>query len=96
MKEIKFNEICNCFKLNVDIEGVKKLEKYINDVEQEKDQLENNWKELKKWLSTRINTEKDYKKYPHMADKMQVEDYVIKQVMLFMQEIESDNKEVQK
>ena len=50
--------------------------------------LQNNWNELKKWLGTRINTDKDYERNSHIKEKLQVEDYVIKQVMFFMQELE--------
>ena len=51
-------------------------------------QLQNNWNELKKWLGTRINTDKDYERNSQIKEKLQVEDYVIKQVMFFMQELE--------
>ena len=52
-------------------------------------QLQNNWSELKEWLKTRINTDKDYERHSHIKEKLQVEDYVIKQVMFYMEEIES-------
>ena len=55
-------------------------------------QLQNNWNKLKKWLGTRINTDKDYKRNSHIKEKLQVEDYVIKQVMFFMQELEGNNE----
>lgn len=55
-------------------------------------QLQNNWNDLKKWLGTRINTDKDYERNSHIKEKLQVEDYVIKQVMLFMQELEGNNE----
>ena len=61
-----------------------KLIDYIKELEQ----LQNNWNELKKWLGTRINTDKDYERNSHIKEKLQVEDYVIKQVMFFMQELE--------
>ena len=56
------------------------------------EQLQNNWNELKKWLGTRINTDKDYEINSHIKEKLQVEDYVIKQVMFFMQELEGNNE----
>ena len=57
------------------------------------EQLQNNWNELKKWLGTRINTDKDYERNSHIKEKLQVEDYVIKQVMFFMQELEQGKDE---
>ena len=57
-------------------------------IEEYIDKLQNNWNELKKWLGTRINTDKDYERNSHIKEKLQVEDYVIKQVMFFMQELE--------
>ena len=54
--------------------------------------LQNNWNELKKWLGTRINTDKNYERNSHIKEKLQVEDYVIKQVMFFMQELEGNNE----
>ena len=65
---------------------------YIRKIEKENKQLQNNWNELKKWLGTRINTDKDYKRNSHIKEKLQVEDYVIKQVMFFMQELEGNNE----
>ena len=56
------------------------------------EQLQNNWNELKKWLGTRINTDKDYEINSHIKEKLQVENYVIKQVMFFMQELEGNNE----
>ena len=56
------------------------------------EQLQNNWNELKKWLGTRINNDKDYERNSHIKEKLQVEDYVIKQVMFFMQELEGNNE----
>lgn len=56
------------------------------------EQLQNNWNELKKWLETRINTDKEYERNSHIKEKLQVEDYVIKQVMFFMQELEGNNE----
>lgn len=66
-------------------------EYYSNVLYQYITQLQNNWNELKKWLPTRINTDKDYERNSHIKEKLQVEDYVIKQVMLFMQELEGNN-----
>ena len=71
------------------------LEKYSNEDKKEirnLKQLQNNWNELKKWLGTRINTDKDYERNSHIKEKLQVEDYVIKQVMFFMQELEGNNE----
>ena len=56
------------------------------------EQLQNNWNELKKWLGTRINTDKDYERNSHIKEKLQVENYVIKQVMFFMQELEGKDE----
>ena len=56
------------------------------------EQLQNNWNELKKWLGTRINTDKDYEINSHIKEKLQVENYVIKQVMFFMQELEGKDE----
>ena len=56
------------------------------------EQLQNNWNELKKWLGTRMNTDKDYEINSHIKEKLQVENYVIKQVMFFMQELEGNNE----
>ena len=39
MSEDIFNEISNCFKMNIDVEGIKKLEKYINELQQENTRL---------------------------------------------------------
>lgn len=79
-KEIR-NEFINC------IEGSHTLNLAISVLE-EREQLQNNWNELKKWLGTRINNDKDYEINSHIKEKLQVEDYVIKQVMFFMQELE--------
>ena len=56
------------------------------------EKLQNNWNELKKWLGTRINTDKGYERNSHIKEKLQVEDYVIKQVMFFMQELEGKDE----
>ena len=117
-KTFDTNDIMSCFKMSVDVNGIKRIEEYINKLEEEnkmfnlelsgyrrailqdkelmglkedKDKLQNNWNELKKWLGTRINTDKDYERNSHIKEKLQVEDYVIKQVILFMQELEQGN-----
>ena len=64
------------------------LMKRIVEIQQENKQLKDNWNELKKWLGTRINTDKDYEINSHIKEKLQVENYVIKQVMFFIQELE--------
>ena len=68
------------------------LEKYTLKILRKYMQLQNNWNELKKWLGTRINTDKDYERNSHIKEKLQVEDYVIKQVMFFMQELEDKDE----
>ena len=68
------------------------ISSYVDNKEKENKQLQNNWNELKKWLGTRINTDKDYERNSHIKEKLQVEDYVIKQVMFFMQELEGNNE----
>ena len=83
-KEIR-NEFINC------IEGSHTLNLAISVLE-EREQLQNNWNELKKWLGTRINNDKDYEINSHIKEKLQVENYVIKQVMFFMQELEGNNE----
>ena len=66
--------------------------KYASQCEDKVIVLQNNWNELKKWLRTRINTDKDYERYAHVKEKLAVEDYVIKQVILYMQELEGNNE----
>lgn len=65
----------------------------LNKLVLERNTLAHNWNELKKWLGTRINTEKDYKIHSHIKEKLQVENDVIEQVMFYMQEIESSRNE---
>ena len=51
--------------------------KYASQCEDKVIVLQNNWNELKKWLRTRINTDKDYERYAHVKEKLAVEDYVM-------------------
>ena len=39
MNKFDTNELINCFKMTVDLEGIKKLEEYIKNLEQENTQL---------------------------------------------------------
>ena len=66
-----------------------KFQKELLNIIKDYEKLQNNWNELKEWLKTRINTDKDYERHSHIKEKLQVEDYVIKQVMFYMEELES-------
>lgn len=57
MNKFDTNELMNCFKMTVDLEGIRKLEEYIKNLEQENNQLKENLK-LEKQISNGIA--KDY------------------------------------
>lgn len=39
MKKLNFNDLTNCFKMSVNMEGVKKIEEYISNLERENEEL---------------------------------------------------------
>lgn len=53
IKEFNINDLTNCFKMSVDMQGIKKVEGYISNLEQENE-------ELKKQLEEEKNKVREY------------------------------------
>ena len=65
------NDLMNCFKMTVDMNGIKKLEEYISKLEQENEELK---KQFKYCYCNRTDCSgriKDSKKYDSLVQKLE-------------------------
>lgn len=75
------NEVMGSFKMTVDAKGLKKLEKYIDNLEQKNQELKDNWNELKNYLEKQIIDSKT----------VSSQQYYYRTIYKYMQELEGNN-----
>ena len=82
-KTFDTNDIISCFKMSVDVNGIEKIEEYINKLEQENKLLKEVIEEAREYI-------KDSCYYPELENYSNMTYHEVKQLLLILDKVKGE------